>query len=537
MRRVSMNTRDELLSALVARYGEAGRADKGRILTEFVMVTGYHRKHAARLLRGGNGPERSAPRPCRRLYDDAVREALIVLWEASDRICSKRLKPLIPMLIAAMERHGHLTLDPLVRARLEAMSAATIDRILAPVRHEAGSRGRRRRAPSSEIRRAIPIRTYDDWNDPPPGFFEADLVSHSGPLTSGSFAQTLVLTDIASGWTECAPLLFREQQLLTEVLTVLRGVMPLPILGFDTDNDTVFINETVKDWCEAASVTFTRSRPYRKNDQAHIEQKNGAVVRRMVGYRRFEGLPATEALANLYRPMRLFVNFFQPSFRLAEKVRDGALIRKRYHAPLTPHQRLVADPRTSQALKDALDAHHATLDPVSLLRDIRVAQRALIEIADTVPIATAAVPPLDAFLESLKVAWCSAGEVRPTATPKPSKPRYRTVPDPLETVTDTLKAWFRADPSVTGRQLLERLQADHPGEYPDHLVRTVQRRLKIWRRESARALVLGDIDTVSANGGLSDEALRWLRAPRPAGKPPAPDGAPTETDAVATPER
>jgi hypothetical protein len=186
---------------------------------------------------------------------------LILLWEASDRICGKRLKPLIPMLVAAMERHGHLALDPAVRERLEAVSAATIDRILAPVRQEAGSRGRRRRAPSSEIRRAVPIRTYADWNDPPPGFFEADLVSHSGPLTSGSFAQTLVLTDIASGWTECAPLLFREQQLLTEVLTVLRGVMPLPILGFDTDNDTVFINETVKAWCEAAGVAFTRSRP------------------------------------------------------------------------------------------------------------------------------------------------------------------------------------------------------------------------------------------------------------------------------------
>jgi transposase InsO family protein len=130
-----------------------------------------------------------------------------------------------------------------------------------------------------------------------------------------------VLTDISSGWTECAPLLFREQQLLIEVLSVLRSMTPLPILGFDTDNDTVFINETVKSWCETSGVEFTRSRPYRKNDQAYLEQKNGAVVRRMVGYRRFEGLAATEALARLYQPMRLFVNFFQPSFRLAEKTR------------------------------------------------------------------------------------------------------------------------------------------------------------------------------------------------------------------------
>ena len=404
MRQVSMATRDELLAALMARYDQAARADKARIFAEFVAVTGYHRKHAARLLRGGSNKDRSVSRPRRRLYDDAVREALILLWEASDRICGKRLKPLIPMLVAAMERHGHLALEPAVRERLEAISAATIDRVLGPVRKEAGNRGRRRRSPSSAIRAAVPIRTYADWNDPPPGFFEADLVSHSGALTSGSFAQTLVLTDIASGWTECAPLLFREQQLLAEVLTVLCGMMPLPILGFDTDNDTVFINETVKAWCDAAGVTFTRSRPYRKNDQAHIKQKNGAVVRRMVGYRRFEGLAATEALANLYRPMRLFVNFFQPSFRLAEKTRDGARVRKRYHAPLTPHQRLVADPRTPQMLKDALDAQHATLDPVTLLRDIRAAQQALVEIADTVPVAQSGVPPLEAFLESLKLA-------------------------------------------------------------------------------------------------------------------------------------
>lgn len=179
MRQVSMATRDELLAALTVRFAQAGRGDKARMLTEFVALTGYHRKHAARLLRGGGSGDRSAPRSRRRLYDDAVREALILLWEASDRICGKRLKPLIPMLVAAMERHGHLALNPAVRERLEAISAATINRILKPVHQDVGSRGRRRRAPSSEVRRAMPIRTYADWSDPPPGFFEADLVSHS----------------------------------------------------------------------------------------------------------------------------------------------------------------------------------------------------------------------------------------------------------------------------------------------------------------------------------------------------------------------
>ena len=495
-----MATRDELLNALVTRYREAGRLEKGRILTEFAEVTGYHRKHAERLLRGACRTDRSRPRPERRLYDAAVREALILLWEASDGVCSKRLEPLIPMLIAAMERHGHLTLDAGVRERLERISAATIDRALAPVRAKTSNR-RRRVASSPAIRRSVPIRTYADWDDPAPGFMEADLVAHSGPSTSGSFVQTLVLTDIATGWTECAPLLFREQQLLGEVMTVVREAMPFPLLGFDTDNDTVFINETIKLWCEAGGVAFTRSRPYRKNDQAHIEQKNGAVVRRMVGYRRLQGLAAAEALARLYRPMRLFVNFFQPSFKLAEKHREGALVRKRYHPPLTPHQRLVADPRVPAALKKALDAQHVELDPVRLLGEIRAAQRALVEIADKAPPtagAPDAEPPLEAFLAGLRLAW-TEGEVRPTARPKAAKSRYRTVPDPLEAVTAELKAWFDADPGVTGRELLDRLQATDPEAYPDGVIRTVQRRLKVWRRERARALVLGPSATAEAD--------------------------------------
>ena len=495
-----MATRDELLGALLARYREAGRLEKGRILTEFAEVTGYHRKHAERLLRGACRSDRSRPRPERRLYDEAVREALILLWEASDRICGKRLRPLIPMLIAAMERHGHLALDAGVRERLEKISAATIDRVLAPARARTSNR-RRRVASSPAIRRSVPIRTYADWDDPPPGFMEADLVAHSGPSTSGAFVQTLVLTDIASGWTECAPLLFREQQLLGEVMTVVREGLPFPLLGFDTDNDTVFINETVKAWCEATGVVFTRSRPYRKNDQAHIEQKNGAVVRRMVGYRRLQGLAAAEALARLYRPMRLFVNFFQPSFKLAEKRREGALVRKRYHPPLTPHQRLRVDPRVPEALKEALDARHAALDPVRLLGEIRAAQQALVEIADKAPPTAGAPdvePPLEVFLAGLRLAW-REGEVRPTARRKASKPRGRTVPDPLEAVTAELKAWFEADPGVTGRELLDRLQATDPEAYPDGVIRTVQRRLKVWRRERARALVLGPSATAEAD--------------------------------------
>lgn len=287
-----------------------------------------------RLLRKGSPPARSRPRHERRIYDEAVREALIVIWEASDRICGKRLKMLTPILVEAMERHDHLHLTAVIRTRLLAVSAATIDHALREVRETAGGPRRRRSTASTALRRSIPIRTFSDWQDPAPGFVEADLVAHSGPTARGSFIQTLCLTDIASG-TECAPLLVREQKLLSEVLTESRRLLPFQLLGFDTDNDSVFLNETIRDYCLDAGIEFTRCRPYRKNDQAFVEQKNGAVVRRIVGYRRLEGLKAAAALAQLYSAVRLFVNFFQPSFKLAVKARDGARVRKRYHPPAT----------------------------------------------------------------------------------------------------------------------------------------------------------------------------------------------------------
>ena len=201
-----MATRDELVAAIAGRYAQGDRPERGRILDEFATVTGFHRKHAMRLLRAGQRNRQWGPRPGRRVYDDAVREALIVVWEASDRICGKRLRPLVPVLVEAMERHGHLRLAQEVRTRLLVMSADTIDRALRDIRRHAGTATRRRAAPSAAVRRSVPVRTFDGWDDPPPGFVEADLVAHSGPVAKRSFLQTLVLTDIATGWTECAPL-------------------------------------------------------------------------------------------------------------------------------------------------------------------------------------------------------------------------------------------------------------------------------------------------------------------------------------------
>jgi hypothetical protein len=427
------------------------------------------------------------------VYTEAVRAALIVIWEASDRICGKRLRPLVPMLVETMERHGHLDLALEVRSGLLAMSAATIDRALRDAKGRTGAGKRRRSPPSAAIRRSVAVRTFDGWEDPAPGFMEADLVAHSGPTAKGSFVQTLTLTDIATGWTECAPVLVREQKLLTEVLSELRKLLPFTLLGFDTDNDSVFMNETVRDYCNEIGVEFTRCRPYRKNDQAWVEQKNGAVVRHTVGYRRYEGLEAAAALGRLYRSLRLFVNFFHPSFKLAEKSRDGAKVRKRYHAPATPHQRLIADPRTTEETRCRVKATYAELDPVRLLSEVRASQRQLVEIADR-PLAGETAPPtaptLEQFLSGLRTAW-QDGEVRPTSRPRDKVKRERRRPDPFVAVTAQMREWFEAEPWRTSRELFERLQEQQPDVYPVGQLRTLQRRIKGWRSEVAHKLVFG----------------------------------------------
>ena len=489
-KRISVDTRRELVRAIGERYRAASVDAKARILDEFVAVTGYHRKHSIRVLNTTADATVAARQPRLRLYDEAVREGLIVLWEAADRICGKRLKALLPVLLPALERHGHLKLEAGMREKLLAVSASTIDRLLAAPRQLVDGR-RSRVASKPAVRRAIPIRTFGDWHDPLPGFMEADLVSHGGESVAGSFAHTLTLTDIASGWTECVALAVKEGALIVEALTRLRTTMPFPLRGFDTDNGSEFINETVLAYCKAEGIEFTRGRPHRKNDQAWVEQKNGAVVRRLVGHRRLEGIAATEALARLYASSRLFVNFYQPSFKLAAKKRNGARVSKRYHAPETPCSRLLQSVSVPDAMKDRLRAVALTLDPLRLLDEIRTVQHQLAGLAAG---ATPHVVPhrdgeLDLFLKSLATAWHD-GEVRPTHRSEPKARRdWRTRRDAFVDVWPRILGWLETEPDRTATELLLRLQTEQPGIFPGALLRTLQRRLSVWRRAAARKLV------------------------------------------------
>lgn len=512
-RQVSMATRKELLEVVRTRYGKSTRAEKGRILDEFVKLTGYHRKHMLRLLLAPADVAEPRQRVARHVYDEAVRQALIVMWEAADRICSKRLRAALPVLMAAMERHGHLELDPEVKARVLRVSAATIDRLLAAVRGESRERSHRRLISQTVVGQAVPVRTHADWKDPALGFFEGDFVLHGGGSTAGSFAHTLVLTEVASGWTDFLALPAREQSLVVAALDVMQARLPMGLKGLDTDNDGAFINETVMAYCAASGIVFTRSRPRHSNDQAWVEQKNGAIVRKLVGYARYEGMTGTQTLERMYRAARDYVNFFQPSAKLLDKMRLGAKVRKRYHPPATPCERLVARVDVPESVKAALMARRDSLDPVTLLKEIRDQQSALAclagmnldasdgQVSDT----------LDHFLAQFPLLW-THGEVRPTHRAKPTPPRtWRTREDPFNEVWPAIERWLTVEPDLVANNLLCRLQDEHPGRFPTGQLRTLQRRVQAWRMAAAKSLL-------GLTGATTTEPAGRAACPPPRGR-------------------
>ncbi len=353
------------------RYRQATRAEKRQFLDEVVAVTGIHRKAAIRLLRRAPRP-RSTPGPGGRPreYGPEVAAAAEVLWQASGRIGAHRLHPFVPELLERLVQCGEVTVAPDVEKRLRQASRPTLARLLAPARAQYPLRGATSTRPGTWLRQEIPIRTFSEWDDARPGFCEVDLVAHCGSSTEGFYLCTLCAVDIATTWVELEAVWGKSQQRVGGAIHHVWERLPVPLVGLDSDNGSEFINHGLYDWCRRSGVTFTRSRAWKKNDSAHVEQKNGAVVRQLVGYDRFASKAAYGELQRVYRLARLHVNFFQPVQKLVTKTRQGARAHRVYDRAQTPYQRLCAAGVLTPAKRQELEALYQSLNPLQLRRDL-----------------------------------------------------------------------------------------------------------------------------------------------------------------------
>jgi transposase InsO family protein len=378
---MSQTSKRELLAAVRPRYTLGHRAQKRQVLDELVAATGYHRKYAIQLLNHPPPGRVRLRRASRIKYDGRVRAALETIWRAANGICSKRLVPVLAEYIEALERHQELSLDAATRDLLLALSPATADRLLKRARERSRPHGLATTKPGTLLKQAIPIRTFAQWDDARPGFMEVDLVAHCGADGGGEFLFSLDMIDVKTRWVELAALRNRSQAIVTTAIQACQMRLPFPLLGLDSDNGSEFINADLKRFCEQEQITFTRGRPYTKNDQAYVEQKNWTAVRQVVGYDRYQGQTACEALQALYVPLRLYLNFFQPVMVLTEKQRDGAKVTKRYDTAKTPYQRSLDSPDVAEEAKTRLRELYLTLNPAALLRQIEARQQALWKLA------------------------------------------------------------------------------------------------------------------------------------------------------------
>jgi hypothetical protein len=295
---------------------------------------------------------------------------LVVVWEASGRVCGKRLQPFVKDLVEVLERHGELQLTGEQRRRLCRMSASTIDRVLKRTRAQYPRRGRSATRPGSLVKATIPIRPVGDWNEEHPGFMEVDRVAHYGESTAGDFLYTLTMVDIYTRWTHLDILPDKRRRITRNAIHAARERLPFPLLGVDSDSGGEFINQLLLDCCREQDIVFTRSRPYHKNDQAHVEQKNWSVVRQWVGYDRYQSQDALACLRLIYADLCLLVNFFQPSMKLSAKIRVGSKVRKHYAKARTPYPYLLASRRVTRVARQRLRQLYQSLNPLELRRRI-----------------------------------------------------------------------------------------------------------------------------------------------------------------------
>lgn len=359
----------EYAEAMRKQYVVAGRREKGELLTDFCQITGYHRDSAIRLLN-------KTPVPCvgrrgrSREYGVGVAEALRQLWETANRICSKNLEGLIPTLVESMEAHGEIDVSPEVKGQLLRLKSATIDRLLKPYRRSTLRRPWGSSRSSSAIKALVPIRSFGEWKGVEVGSFQMDLVAHCGESTEGFYLNSLMAVDVATGWNEMRIVWGKGKDRVGGAADRIRRELPFPMKEVHTDNGGEFLNDVLYPWAQRRELHFTRGRPYKKNDQAYVEQKNGSVIRRFVGYDRYTTKAAYLQMEKLYRSLRLYTNFFQPISKLVSKERIGARVVKRYDKARTPYQRLVESGVLSEDERLRLEGILRRTNPVQLKREI-----------------------------------------------------------------------------------------------------------------------------------------------------------------------
>jgi len=366
---MSKRSKRELTKEIHPRYIKAKKAEKVKILDEYTAATGYHRKYAIRLLK--HGPKRKGYKKVgrKKKYQGEVVEVLEKVWETCGKICSKRLHPFLPEMVSVMERTGELSCSPETKSLLLSMSRSTIDRCLKQARYSS-PKGISTTKPGSILKKSIPVRTWHEWDETKTGFVEMDLVAHCGDTAVGQFIYTLTAVDVSTGWTECLAIPNKTQIAVSNAIKAMRLRLPFPLLGIDSDNGTEFINDLLYRYCLEEHITFTRSRPYRKNDQAYVEQKNGSVVRNTVGYDRFDTEEDLQLLQLIYEYLHVYVNFFQPVIKLIGKERiDGRTV-KVYDQATSPYRRVLASEDVDLKYKLSLTNLYVQQNPVHLRKNI-----------------------------------------------------------------------------------------------------------------------------------------------------------------------
>ena len=371
---MSPRSKREYVEAVHRRYKNASRSERTLILNELCATCGYNRKYAIRLLRGFK--RFTKPKPRKRgkpaVYQkDDILVPLRRIWLEANLPCSKRLRAILPLWLPGYGQHfGQLSEE--VTNALLSISPATIDRLLKPVRIQYKKRGRSTTKPGTLLRNQIPILT-NQWNESRPGFLEADTVAHCGESLSGMFAYTIDTVDIATTWTEQRATWGKGETGVLKQIEDIERALPFPLLGFDSDNGSEFLNRTLfKHFTKRKHpVQFTRSRAYHKDDNAHVEQKNWTHVRQWLGYQRLDNPLTVPLLNDLYRrEWRTFHNFFCPSVKLLDKQRVGSKTIKRYDSPKTPYQRVLESPHIPQETKNAMTKYLETLNPFLLKKTI-----------------------------------------------------------------------------------------------------------------------------------------------------------------------